>query len=129
MRRPSIGVKLTFWYTALLTLTMLFLGAIAYALLSYSLSRDLDSALKGVADVLVERARIEGKAFFPSEVDDLFRRFFGFSPLDRYFEMFDPMGRRLRRQPRSPSSRLPFSPKALKNAAQGKATFESHSCT
>ena len=124
MHIRSIGARLTIWYTSLLTLTFLFLGFTAYGLLAYSLSRDMDSALNGVAEVLAEKARVEGSAFFPSDVDELFRRFFGFSPLHRHFEMFDPRGRRDPRQPASRSSKLPLSPKALKNASQGLRTFE-----
>jgi two-component system OmpR family sensor kinase len=124
MRIRSIGARLTIWYTSLLTLTFLLLGAIAFGLLAYSLSRDMDTALSGVAEVLAERARVEGSAVVPSDVDELFRRFFGFSPLDRHIEMFDPRGRRDPRQPSSRSSQLPLSPKALKNASQGLPTFE-----
>jgi two-component system OmpR family sensor kinase len=109
MRIRSIGARLTIWYTSLLTLTF---------------SRDMDTALSGVAEVLAERARVEGSAVVPSDVDELFRRFFGFSPLDRHIEMFDPRGRRDPRQPSSRSSQLPLSPKALKNASQGLPTFE-----
>jgi two-component system OmpR family sensor kinase len=124
MRFRSIGARLTIWYTSLLTLTFLLLGGIAFGLLAYSLSRDMDTALEGVAEVLAERARVEGSAVFPSDVDELFRRFFGFSPLDRHIEMFDPRGRRDPRQPPSHSSQLHLSPKALKNASQGLPTFE-----
>lgn len=124
MRIRSIGVKLTVWYTSLLTLTFLFLGGTAYGLLAYSLSRDIDTALNGVAEVLAQRARVEGTPFIPSEVDKLFRRFFGFSPLDRYIEIIDPAGRRDPRLSRPRSKELSISQKALKNAAQGLTTFE-----
>lgn len=124
MQIRSVGARLTLWYTSLLTLTFLLLGGTAYGLLAYSLSRDMDTALNGVAEVLAQRARVGGTEFFRSDVDELFRRFFGFSPLDRHFEMFDPLGRRDPRQPPSLSSKLPLSPKALKNASQGLPTFE-----
>ena len=94
MRIRSIGARLTVWYTSLLTLTFFILGSIAYGLLAHSLLRDMDSALNGVAEVMAQRARTEGTPFFPSDVDALFRRFFGFSPLDRHIDLFDPLGRR-----------------------------------
>jgi two-component system OmpR family sensor kinase len=124
MQIRSVGARLTLWYTSLLTLTFLLLGGTAYGLLAYSLSRDMDTALSGVAKVLAQRAQVGTERFFPSDVDELFRRFFGFSPLDRHFEMFDPFGRRDPRQPPSLSSEVPLSPKALKNASRGLATFE-----
>jgi heavy metal sensor kinase len=124
MRIRSIGARLTFWYTGLLTLTFLVLGSAAYGLLAYSLAHDMDSALSGVANLVAERAQVKGETFFPSEIDELFRRFFGVSPTDRYFGMFDPLGHRDPHQPPSRSSKLPLSPKALKNAARGLPTFE-----
>jgi heavy metal sensor kinase len=119
----SIGFRLTVWYTGVLTLSLLILGGSAYALLSYSLMRDLDVALNSVAQTLAERARNEAVTFFPAEVDRLFRRHFGFSPLDPYFEMFDPSGQRDSRQQGS-SRQIQISPEVLENAARGIATFE-----
>lgn len=124
MRIRSIGARLTAWYTSLLTLIFLLLGGTAYGLLSYSLSRDMDAALNGVADAMVQRARKGDAAVFPSEIDDLFRRFFGFSPLDRYADVYDPRGRPDPRQNNSPSHNLSISPEALKHAIRGLPTFE-----
>lgn len=118
MRIRSIGARLTFWYSGILTLTFVLLGATAYALLAYSLSRDMDTALQGIGNAMVQRARADDRAVFPAEVDALFRRFFGFSPHDRHIDLFDP--RRI-----SPGSKdLPVSPEALNNAARGLSTFE-----
>lgn len=119
----SIGFRLTLWYTGVLTLSLLILGGSAYALLSYSLMRDLDVALNSVAQTLAERARNDAATFFPAEVDRLFRRHFGFSPLDPYFEMFDPSGQRNSRQQGS-SRQIQISREVLENAARGIATFE-----
>ena len=125
MRIQSIGTRLTVWYTSLLTFTFLILGGAAFGLLAYSLSRDMDAALNGIAEVMVQRAREDGTTFFPSDVDALFRRFFGFSPLDRYIDLFDPRGRRDPRQTRRPPSKeLSISPQALENASKGLPTFE-----
>ena len=76
MQIRSIGSKLTIWYTSLLTVTFLLLGTVTYGLLAYSLSRDVDYALEGVAEVLVQNAHSSGNAFFRSDVDELFRQFF-----------------------------------------------------
>jgi len=51
----SIHARLTLWYTSLLTITILVLGGTAYGLLSYSLARDLDRTLQGVALALAEQ--------------------------------------------------------------------------
>ncbi len=124
MRIRSIRTRLTLWYTSLLTVTFLLLGGTTYGLLVYSLSREVDAALKGVAQALAQEGPRRRTTFFPSDVDQVFRRFFGFSPFDRYFEMLDPIGRRDPRWPHTPSNKLPLSPLALKNASEGRPTFE-----
>ncbi len=124
MRLRSIGAKLTIWYAGLLTLTFVLVGGTAYGLMAYSLARDMDYALQGVAEVLVQRAHKASNPFYPPDVDQLFRRFFGSGLLDRQVDIFDSLGRL--RSSRSPSSSggLALSPDALRNAAQGKPTFE-----
>ncbi len=120
MRIRSLRARLTLWYTSLVALTFLLLGGAAYALLSYNLSHDVDTSLTGVARLIAEQARRGDTVFPPPEIDDAFRRFFGFSPWERFFDVIPP-GR-----PAPPSGRgkLPLSPKARQNAAQGVSTFE-----
>ncbi len=124
MRHRSIGTRLTLWYTSLLTVTFIFLGSAAYGLMIYSGLQDVDSALKSVADVLAGRTRERANDPFPPDLDQLFQRFYGFSPNDRYFEIFDMLGRRDRRRPHPPSDMLPLSPNALHKATQGIASYE-----
>jgi heavy metal sensor kinase len=114
----TIRARLTFWYTSLLTLSFLVLGSGGYWLLTYTLSQESDAALRGVARTLAERVGGGTQTFIPSEIDEVFRRFFGFSPMEHYFQ---------RILPESPSSRggkLPLSEQALKNASRGIPTFE-----
>jgi two-component system OmpR family sensor kinase len=122
MRLRSIGARLTFWYTGILCLTLLVLGILAYGLLTYSLSQEVDAALHGVAQAIAEQAQKSGRTPIPPDLNELFRRFFGFSPANPYFEMLTPWGR-----PRSappPPPPLGISPQALKNALHGAPTFE-----
>jgi len=114
----SIRARLTLWYSSLLAFTLLISGGVCYWLLSYSLARDVDASLNSVARALEEK--YHGRGSFPSsEIDEVFRRFFGFSPWERYFGMFDPGGRM-----DSGSGKLRLSPEAQKNAAEGRFTFE-----
>jgi len=124
MRIRSIGSKLTVWYTGLLTLTFLLLGTIAYGLLAYSLSRDMDYALKGIGGVMVHKAKVEGHRLYPSEVDALFRRFFGFSPRDRQFEIVDPREKLDSNRQAPPSPTASINPETLEKAARGESHFE-----
>ncbi len=124
MRLRSVGARLTFWYAGILCVTLLILGGAAYSLLAYSLSHDVDAALEGVAKVSAAQARAEGPAFFPPDVAELFRHYFGFSPLNPSWELFDTQGRRNFSRPQSSAGRLPLSPKALQDALRGVPTFE-----
>lgn len=124
MNIQSIGSKLTFWYTGLLTLTFLLAGSVTYGLLVYSLSRDMDYALNGIGSIMADKVRAEGSSFYPSEVDDLFRRFFGFSPLEHHFDILDPRRQLEREQQDSPSADFPISAQALERATRGESHFE-----
>jgi two-component system, OmpR family, sensor kinase len=120
----SIKARLTLWYTGLLGIAFLLLGGVGYGLLAYSILHDVDRALNGVGRVLAERAQKEAAFVPPSDIDELFRRFFGFSPWDRYFGLFDPKGRMDPRTAPSGSRDLRLSPQALQNAAEGRPTYE-----
>jgi two-component system OmpR family sensor kinase len=123
MRLRSIGARLTFWYTGILSLTLLLLGTLAYGLLTYSLSQDLDAALNGVAQAIAAQAQKDGRSQLPSDLNEIFRRFFGFSPAHPHFEMLDPFGRLQPGGLASPPE-FPLTLEALKNALQGVATYE-----
>ena len=123
MRPRSLRARLTLWYTGLLTLTLLLLGAIAYSLLGYSLAHDIDKALHGVAVALSEapaRGRLPAGA---PDLDAIFRRFFEMSPWDRYVEQRHPWSDRTPQASAAGTERLPLSPQALHRAAAGLETF------
>jgi two-component system OmpR family sensor kinase len=123
MRLRSIGARLTLWYSGIFGITLLLVGTMAYGLLTYSLSHDVNVALQGLAQVIASQVRSEGRTSHPPDLDELFRRFFDFTPSNRYFEMLDPWGRQQTgRPPASPP--LPISPKALQAVLRGVATFE-----
>jgi heavy metal sensor kinase len=124
MRRLSLRARLTLWYTSLLTVTVLLLGGVAYGLLAYSLAHDVDVALRSVAQALATQARQGPGPLFPADIDALFRRFFGGSVWDRYFELRDPFGRHDPRWQRPRSDPLPLSQQARRNAEMGLPTLE-----
>ena len=124
MRLRSIRARLTLWYTSLLTVTVLILGGTAYGLLGYSLARDIDRALQGVALTLAAQPSRGSSPPIPAEVEAIFRRFFGFSPWDRYVERRHPWSDRDPQEVPPRSERLPLSPNAMHRAAEGLQTFE-----
>ena len=124
MRPHSVRARLTLWYTGLLTLTMLLLGGVAYGLLGYSLARDMDRALQGVAVVLAEQPSRGRLVPVPPDIDAIFRRFFGMAPWDPYVERRQPWSARPPQESPPGTERLPLSTQALNRAANGLATFE-----
>ena len=93
MNIKSIRARLTLWYTSILTLTFVILGGALYGLLTYSLLKEVDHSLQGVARVMAERAQRPAGDIFSSDINEIFRRFFGFSPWNPYFQMLDPRDR------------------------------------
>ncbi len=125
MRVRTIRLKLTFWYTGLLTLTCLVLGGLSYGLLGYSLNRDIDYALRGIADVLSTTVQPRNDTMLPADIDAIFRQFFGFSPLERHIDFFNLSGQRQQDQSRETSLlEIPLSESALQTAAGGQQVFE-----
>jgi len=120
----SIRARLTLWYTSLLTLSFLALGGAGYGLLSYTLSQEADAALRGVAQTLADRESGRTESPIPGEIDEVFRRFFGFSPLERYFERFSPLDRLPPEGSPPGRGRFPLTQEAMKNASRGVPTFE-----
>jgi heavy metal sensor kinase len=124
MRPRSIRARLTLWYTGLLTVTILLLGASAYSLLGYSLARDIDRALQGVAVALAEQPSRSRLPTVAPDIDAIFRRFFGMSPWDRYVERRHPWSDRPPQESPAGPARLPLSTQALNRASEGLETFE-----
>jgi len=124
MHPRSVRARLTLRYTGLLTLTMLLLGGVAYGLLGYSLARDMDRALQGVAVVLAEQPSRGRLVPVPPDIDAIFRRFFGMAPWDPYVERRQPWSARPPQESPPGTERLPLSTQALNRAANGLATFE-----
>lgn len=124
MRLRSIRARLTLWYTSLLTVTVLLLGGTAYGLLEYSLGRDIDTALQGVAQVLAKQATANSAPWLSADIDAIFRRFFGFSPWDRYVERRHPWSQRDLHESPAQAGTLPLSANALQRASRGLSTFE-----
>src|SRR5262245_15174484 len=114
MHPRSIRARLTLWYTGLLTVTILLLGASAYSLLGYSLARDIDRALHGVAVALAEQPSRSRVPTVAPDIDAIFRRFFGMSPWDHYVEQRHPWSYRTSPESLRSTRQLPISDQALR---------------
>jgi heavy metal sensor kinase len=124
MKRLSIRARLTLWYTGIVAATLILLGGVAYGLLMRSLWQDVDATLESVAKTLAQTAHPPAPEPLPPDLDEVMRRLFGAGLADRFYQFFDPRGHLDPRWPRFRGEPLRVSPEALRNAAQGDATFE-----
>jgi len=124
MKRLSIRARLTLWYTGILAATLILLGGASYGLLMRGLWQDADATLEGVAKTVAQAASGPRAGLIPPGMDEVLRRFFGPSFADRFYQFLDPRGQLDPRLPRFGEEPLHISPNALKNAAEGYATFE-----
>ncbi|HEX9898277.1 MAG TPA: hypothetical protein VGC81_03570, partial [Candidatus Methylomirabilis sp.] len=124
MKRLSIRARLTLWYTGILAATLILLGGASYGLLMRGLWQDADATLEGVAKTVAQAASGPRAGLIPPGMDEVLRRFFGPSFADRFYQFLDPHGQLDPRLPRFGEEPLHISPNALKNAAEGYATFE-----
>jgi len=124
MRRLSIRARLTLWFTGILAATLLLLGGASYFLLMRGLWQDVDATLEGVAKTVARAADHPRADLVPPDLDEVLRRFFGPSFTDRFYQFLDPHGRLDPRWPQLGGEPLHISPKALKDAEEGYATFE-----
>ena len=124
MRRLSIRARLTIWYTGILACTLLILVVVGYGLLMYSLWQDTDATLESVAKVMAQSVQPPPPTPVPPGLDDLLRQFYGPGFTDRFFQFLDPRGELDPRWPQFRGDSPHVTAKALRNAAEGFATFE-----
>ena len=114
--------RLIAWYTALLTATLLALGATTLVLLDRSLRANVDTSLQTLAQTIAENVR-RPSPFGPG-LDDLVESMLGPGFAERFFRLLDPRGRPDPRLAPRGRAQLPLSAEALRNAAAGRETYE-----
>lgn len=118
----TLRARLTLWYTAFFSGMLMVLGVGAFILLDRGLRDNIDASLKSVAQSIAESSRRHASVGTP--LDDLLDSMLPPGLTERFFSLLDPFGRP---DPRiAPRSRLslPLSVEALRNAEQGKETYQ-----
>ena len=118
----SLRARLTLWYTAALGVLLVVLGATALGLLERGLRDNVDTALRTVARTIAETSR-EPSGFGPG-FEDALDALLGPSVARRFFQLLDPFGRPDPRLVPRGQVRIPLSVEAIRNAEQGRETFE-----
>ena len=120
MSALSIRTRLTLWYSGLLLVILVAIGALSYSWLRRTVHQDLDASLLAVARAI----RDTGAPDRPqSEVEALVRDMLGPEFYDKFFRLLDPEGRpHAVGRPRGDA--LPLSAAARARAARGESTLE-----
>lgn len=122
LRPRTLRARLTLWYTALLSGMFVFLGAAALVLLDRGLRDNVDASLKSVARSIADSTR--GPSRFGSDLDETLESMLGPGLAERFFRLLDPRGRPDPRIVPRGRVQLPLSIEALRNAENGRETYE-----
>jgi heavy metal sensor kinase len=117
----SIRTRLTLWYSGLLLVILVAIGALSYSWLRRTVHQDLDASLLAVALAI----RDTGAPDRPeSEVEAVLREMLGPELYDKFFRLLDPEGRPYPLGSRPRGGALPLSTVARARAARGESTLE-----
>ena len=121
MSALSIRTRLTLWYSGLLLVILVAIGALSYSWLRRTVHQDLDASLVAVARAI----RDTGAPDRPqSEVEALVRDMLGPEFYDKFFRLLDPEGRPHAVGSRPRGDALLLSAAARARAARGESTLE-----
>lgn len=118
----TIRARLTLWYTAIFSGMLILLGAAALILLDRGLRENIDASLLSVARSIASSARSSSRP--GPGFDDLLESLLPPGFTNRYFNLLDPFGRPDPRFVPRGRLQLPLSPEALRNAEQGRETYQ-----
>jgi heavy metal sensor kinase len=118
----TLRARLTLWYTAALSGMLIVLGISTLVLLDHALRENIDASLLSVARSIAESAR--RPAFSGPDLAADLDSLLGPALAERFFQLLDPFGRPDPRVTPRSQARLPLTPEALRNAEQGRETYQ-----
>jgi heavy metal sensor kinase len=117
----SIRTRLTFWYSAVLLVILVTIGALSYSWLRRSVHQDLDASLLAVAQAVKDTGS-PGQT--EDQVEALLRDLLGPELYDKFFRLLDPEGRPYAPPGTRRGDALPLSSATRARAARGESTLE-----
>ncbi len=120
----NIRFKLTLWYIIILGIILTSFSAFLYFTLSRSLHKGIDVKIKSIAEVIGSSSTNPYSHYSFSNIDRVLEESFGWKPVTKFIQVLDESGRIGRKSDNLQRFQLPVTIRALKNASQGKATFE-----
>jgi heavy metal sensor kinase len=120
----NIRFKLTLWYIVILGIILSSFSTFLYFTLSRSLHKGIDVKIKSIAEVIGSSSTNPYSQYSFSNIDRVLEESFGWKPVTKFIQVLDESGRIGKKSDNLKRFQLPVSIRALKNASQGKATFE-----
>ena len=120
----NIRFKLTIWYIVILGIILTSFSTFLYLTLSRSLYRGIDVKIKSIAEVIGSSSTNPYSQYSFSSIDRMMKDSFGLKPVTKFIQVLDESGRIGKKSDNLQNLQLPISIRALRNASQGKITFE-----
>ncbi len=120
----NIRFKLTLWYIIILGIILTSFSTFLYLTLSRSLYNGIDVKIKSIAEVIASSSTNPFSQYSFSNLDRMLKDSLGLRPVTKFIQVLDESGRIGRKSENLQQFQLPISMHALKNASQGKVTFE-----
>jgi heavy metal sensor kinase len=120
----NIRFKLTLWYIIILGLILTSFSMFLYFTLSRSLYHGIDLKIKSIAEVIASSSTNPYSHYSFSTIDRMLEDSFSLKPVTKFIQVLDESGRIGRKSENLQHFQLPISLSTLKNASQGKITFE-----
>ncbi|MCL5935321.1 MAG: HAMP domain-containing histidine kinase [Firmicutes bacterium] len=122
-RKLSVRMRLTVWYSTVLSLTLLALGVFLYLFLSHNLHQEIDQSVANQANQVVRSITVVGEFPFPlSQV--ILPNVDVFASPDTYLQVVNDHGEILARSNNLGNQVLPLSRQTLLYAVKGKGFYE-----
>jgi heavy metal sensor kinase len=124
MMLGNIRFKLTLWYIVILGIILTSFSTFLYLTLSGSLYKGIDVKIKSIAEVIGSSSTNPYSQYSFSNIDRMLEDSFRVTPVTKFIQVLDESGRIGRKSDNLQDFQLPISFRTLKNASQGKITFE-----
>jgi len=119
-----IRFKLTLWYIIILGIILTSFSTFLYLTLSRSLYKGIDTKIQSIAEVIGSSSTDPYSRYSFSNIDRMWKDSLGLKPVTKFIQVLDESGRIGKKSENLQQFQLPISMRALKNASQGKVTFE-----
>jgi heavy metal sensor kinase len=119
-----IRFKLTLWYIVILGIILTSFSTFLYLTLSRSLYKGIDTKIRSIAEVIASSSTNPYSQYSFSSIDQMMKDSHGLKPVTKFIQVLDESGRVGRKSENLQHLQLPISIRALRNAYQGKMTFE-----